>query len=237
MTNGNDKTQTDPNNDPLGMEEKLRALGYEPSAKPKRGNSAAIGRVIITLAIVIGGFVAYHIYSTNSLQTPLDEAKQTVTKLKAENGQLKVDLAKALAAKLVTDKVVAMAAAPAKPQATITPIAATAPKGTTGILIGTIFLQNQRAASKDETADALVSCSKDNLVLNFCLMETGNKNHTRFETQVLAVTASGMTPDQAKTAKACLYENLLPLKGGQKIVPELVDLSIGKYAGKPCITE
>jgi hypothetical protein len=245
---GNDKTQIDPNNDSLDMGKQLRELTSKSSTKPKSGNAAAIGRAIVVLAIVIGGFVAYHIYSTNSLQTPLDEAKQTVTKLKSENGQLKMDLAKALTAKLVTDKAVAIAAAPAP-----IPVATPAPKvrGTFGVIIGTLYLPGQRKLFKEEVAAALDTCSDDTIKLELVLVETGNAKRLRHETKAVAMAKSGMTEKQAQAKAACLHEELPPVvkrdKDGKvatsddgkpvmaKVVTETVDGSKEPLAKAPVV--
>jgi hypothetical protein len=147
----------------------------------------------------------------------------------------------------IAAKVVQPATVPVKKAVSVTPSSESF-----GLIIGRIYTKEQRAVSKSENLPALVECSKEGVALALCFKEVGDKKRSRFQTQVLAVTESGMNAAQMQAAKTCLNEKLPKIVKRDangaivnddegkpariKILPDTVLMST-YTADQPCLTE
>lgn len=214
--NDNDETQTDPAT--IQQTQEIRR-------RPKRR--------IIT-AILVLGFIACILILGNemaSLRTSLKEAKAAIAEMNTKTKAAEDMLAAKKKAEEVQLKA-AQEAAKAKAAAE-----AALPKigGTFAVVIGTLYNIDQRDNAAAKIVSAFGTCQHKGQPLTPCFVEVGNKSHTRFTTEVVAVPKTAMTEAEA-TALATCFDNHLPkLDSGKTVGAFASNLSSSRYAGRSCI--
>jgi len=230
--NDNDQTQTDPTT----IQQTL-----EIRRNPKRRIITAILALgLIACILILGNEMA-------SLRTSLKEAKATVTKITAENNEIKALVTKLESSAKATDSayvnrgrseeeidteremVDRVRAAAAASLPTI--------GGTFGVVIGTLYNPGQRADEAAKIVGAFGTCQHKGQPLILCFVEVGNKSHTRFATEVVAVPKAPMTETEATNLATCFNDNLPKLDSGEKVGAFASNLSLKRYAGKTCLTK
>jgi len=266
----------DPNNDPLGFGGQFASMDARPTHRlatarlcsPKKGLLIVTG---IVLVVAVGGIFACQKTVGNQDLSQVEKLTSQNAKLEASNADLSKRLAsledltkRAYGCKFEDAGTPAVVPA-AKPAvvpttvvsgpkvATLAATPASAPQGTAGVLIGTLYHKSRRAQFKDEAASALAACAKDSEKIEVCFLEVGDTTHARFETSAVAVNQSGISQKRAGELNACLHDKLPKLvrkddagnvvKGDDdkpetvKVATAVVDIGTGRYEGKGCSLE
>jgi hypothetical protein len=182
-----------------------------------------------------------------TLRIELDEAKANVTKITAENNEIKALVTKLESSAKATDSAYVnrgrseeeidtehdMAAkAKAAGEAALPTIG-----GTFAVVIGTLYNIDQRADEAAKIISAFGTCQHNGQPLTPCFVEVGNKSHTRFTTEVVAVPKTAMNEAEATALATCFNDNLPKLDSGEKVGAFASNLSLKRYAGKTCLTQ
>jgi len=214
--NVNDETQTDPTTIQQTLEIRRR---------PKRRIITAILALgLIACILILGNEMA-------SLRTSLKEAKAAIaemnTKAKAAEDEL--------AAKKQAEEAQLKAAQEAAKAKAAAEAALPTIGGTFGVVIGTLYNIDQRGDEAEKIVNAFSTCQHNSHQLTPCFVEVGNKSHTRFTTEVIAVPKTAMTEAEAMALATCFDNHLPKLDSGKTVGAFASNLSSSRYAGRSCI--